>query len=129
MMKLGTRVVYVGRLPSILSGLYGVITEVLDEQYMVLFDSGDKHVVHRTNVLVVTPLPELLETQVGGTHYTEMKIQPIEYIHANGIGWFEGTAIKYLSRWKAKGGLADLKKAKDIIDKLIHLEEANAVQN
>lgn len=31
-----------------------------------------------------------LETQVSGSHYKNKAIQPVEYIHANGIGYFEG---------------------------------------
>jgi hypothetical protein len=52
-----------------------------------------------------------IETQVGGTHYKTMPIQPVEFITRNGIGYCEGCAIKYLSRWKAKGGVEDLRKA------------------
>lgn len=63
-----------------------------------------------------------LDVQVGGTHYKDMKIQPVEFIHANGIGFFEGNVIKYVARWRAKGGVEDLKKAKHYIDLLIDLE-------
>lgn len=64
-----------------------------------------------------------LATQVGGNHYKGMKIQPVEYIHANGIGYFEGSVIKYVSRWRQKGGVADLEKAKHFIDLLLELEK------
>jgi len=63
-----------------------------------------------------------LDTQVAGSHYKTLKIQPVEYIHANGIGYAEGNVIKYLTRWKDKGGIADLEKAKHYIDLLIELE-------
>jgi len=63
-----------------------------------------------------------LESQVGGDHYKKLKIQPIEYIHANGIGYMEGNVIKYVSRWKDKNGIKDLEKAKHYIDLLIELE-------
>ncbi len=63
-----------------------------------------------------------LDTQVGGDHYKELQIQPVEYIHANGIGFCEGCAIKYLTRWRSKGGIEDLHKAKHFIDMLIQLE-------
>lgn len=53
----------------------------------------------------------ILGTQVGGDHYTKQAIQPIEYIWANGIGFSEGNIIKYVSRWKSKGGIKDLEKA------------------
>ena len=64
-----------------------------------------------------------LATQVGGGHYKKMKIQPVEYVHANGIGYFEGNVIKYVSRWREKGGVADLEKAKHYIDLLLELEK------
>ncbi len=63
-----------------------------------------------------------LAHQEGGAHYKGMKIQPVEFIHANGIGYFEGNVIKYVSRWRAKGGVEDLKKARHYIDLLIDLE-------
>jgi hypothetical protein len=67
-----------------------------------------------------------LEVQQGGTHYKDLKIQPIEYIHANNIPFAEGCAIKYLTRWRSKGGLQDLEKAKHFIELLIELERKNA---
>lgn len=53
-----------------------------------------------------------LREQIGGEHYKKLAIQPVEYIHANGIGYFEGNIIKYVTRWKDKGGMADLLKAR-----------------
>lgn len=67
-------------------------------------------------------LPSALAKQEGGGHYKDLKIQPIEYIHANNIPFAEGCAIKYLTRWRAKGGIEDLKKARHFIDLLIELE-------
>ena len=64
-----------------------------------------------------------LEEQVGGGHYKDMAIQPVEFIHANGIGYMEGCAIKYLCRWRKKNGIEDLKKAKHFIELLIDLEQ------
>lgn len=60
-----------------------------------------------------------LENQVGGSHYKDMSIQPIEYIIANKLGYIEGNIIKYISRYKSKNGLEDLKKAKHYLDILI----------
>jgi hypothetical protein len=63
-----------------------------------------------------------LSTQVAGGHYKQLVIQPVQYIHANNIGYFEGNVIKYVTRWREKGGKADLEKAKHYIDLLIELE-------
>lgn len=69
-------------------------------------------------------VPESCDTvQIGGTHYKEQAIEPWNYIYANGLGYFEGNAIKYITRWKAKGGLSDLEKAIHYIAKLIELEK------
>ena len=48
-----------------------------------------------------------LEKQVAGNHYKDLPIQPVEYIHANALGYFEGNVIKYVSRWRNKNGVAD----------------------
>lgn len=63
-----------------------------------------------------------LKKQIGASHYVEMAIQPIEYIIANNIPYIEGNVIKYVSRWRAKGGVQDLEKARHYIDMLIELE-------
>jgi len=65
-----------------------------------------------------------LETQEGGDHYKSMTIQPVEFIHANGLGYFEGAVIKYMCRWRRKNGIEDLRKARHYIDLLIELEDA-----
>lgn len=67
-----------------------------------------------------------LTVQEGGNHYKDMPIQPVEYIHANKLGYFEGCVIKYMSRWKKKNGIEDLKKARHFIDLLIELENRQA---
>ena len=51
-----------------------------------------------------------LETQVGGDHYRKYKIQPIEFINANGLSFLAGNIVKYATRYKDKGGAEDVKK-------------------
>jgi hypothetical protein len=63
------------------------------------------------------------DTQVGGQHYKTKTIQPWDYIAANQLGYFEGNIVKYVSRWRDKGGLDDLRKARHYLDKLIELED------
>lgn len=60
--------------------------------------------------------------QIGGDHYKKQSIQPWDYIVANNIPYMEGNIIKYISRWRDKGGIADLEKAKHYLKKLIELE-------
>ena len=57
--------------------------------------------------------------QVGGSHYKKYKIQPVEFIIKNNIGFVEGNIIKYILRFKEKGGVQDLEKAKHYIELLI----------
>lgn len=64
-----------------------------------------------------------IDTQEGGSHYKDMAIQPIEYIMANNIPFAEGNVIKYTSRWRKKGGVADLRKARHMLDVIIEEEE------
>jgi len=66
-----------------------------------------------------------MNTQVGGDHYRQGGIQPIEYIYANKLGFCEGSVVKYLTRYKYKNGLEDLKKAKHYIELLIEMEFNN----
>ena len=51
--------------------------------------------------------------QVGGDHYSKNEIQPWDYIVANELGYLEGNIVKYITRWRDKGGIQD-------IDKVIH---------
>lgn len=62
--------------------------------------------------------------QVGGVHYKNLKIQPVQYSHANGLGFIEGSIVKYVTRWREKGGIQDLRKIQHFVDLLIELEEA-----
>lgn len=64
-----------------------------------------------------------LNLQVGGDHYKDMKIQPMEYSMANGLDACQHTAIKYISRFRHKNGIEDLEKAKHCIDMLIDFEK------
>lgn len=82
---------------------------------------------------VVDPLPIILpavknnqETsignmQVGGEHY-QQTIQPVEYIHANGLPFIEGNVVKYISRHKRKGGAQDVEKAMSYCAMLLKME-------
>lgn len=66
------------------------------------------------------------EIQVAGSHYKTQAIQPWDYVAANGLGFFEGNVVKYVTRWRDKGGVEDLRKARHYIDKLIELETKDA---
>ena len=59
------------------------------------------------------------DKQVGGDHYSKMKIQPAEFVNKNKMLFAEGNAIKYICRHINKGGEQDLQKAKHYIDMII----------
>lgn len=71
---------------------------------------------------MISPQERPLDRQVGGKHYKDMKIQPVEFILANDLGFCEGNIIKYTCRYKQKGGVEDLEKvihyAQMLIDKV-----------
>ena len=55
-------------------------------------------------------------------HYTNGKIEPIDYINANEMDYLEGNIVKYISRYKFKNGIEDLEKAKFYLNMLIERE-------
>ena len=74
------------------------------------------------------PMPELpkvdvWQTQVGGSHYTKLKIQPMQYSMANGLDALQHTVIKYVTRFRDKAGIVDLEKARQTLDLLIAFEK------
>ena len=62
-----------------------------------------------------------LDSQIGGDHY-KLPIQPVTFIHANGIPFIEGNVIKYVVRHRQKNGKQDLLKAIHYLQLLIELE-------
>ena len=64
-------------------------------------------------------LSKASKKQIGGSHYLGYEIQPIDFIIKNNIGFVEGNIIKYVIRFKEKGGVQDLEKAKHYIELLI----------
>jgi hypothetical protein len=63
-----------------------------------------------------------INEQVGGDHYKHMPIQPMEYSMKNNLNACQHTAVKYVTRYKVKGGKQDLLKAIHCIEMLIEME-------
>ena len=66
--------------------------------------------------------------QVGGDHYVTKAVQPWDAMqawmsHEEFAGFLRGNVIKYIARYKDKGGVADLQKARHYLDKLIEMHE------
>ena len=74
------------------------------------------------------PAPDVWQTQEGGTHYTDMAIQPLQFSMANKLDPMQHTIVKYVTRFRAKNGIEDLRKAKQTIDLLIAWETENAAK-
>ena len=77
------------------------------------------------NAVVDLPIgmvPNALDVQVGGTHYKDCAIQPIEYIHANKLGFAEGNVVKYITRHRQKHGADDVRKVIHYCQLLLELE-------
>jgi hypothetical protein len=65
-----------------------------------------------------------LKKQVGGDHYKDWVIQPVEFTTKNKLGFLQGCIIKRIVRYNQNGGkgLQDLEKIKHEVDLLIELE-------
>ena len=61
------------------------------------------------------------------SHYIANEIEPIDFIIANKLNFCEGNVVKYISRWRRKNGVEDLKKAKQYIDFIIDKESLTTV--
>ena len=59
-------------------------------------------------------------------YYSKWKIEPVQFMLENEIPYVEGNVIKYVMRWKYKGGLEDLHKAQEYLNILIKNELENS---
>jgi hypothetical protein len=66
--------------------------------------------------------PDPTRMQIGGDHYTKLAIQPMTYSMANKLDACQHTIIKYVTRFRDKGGVQDLQKARHTLDLLIEYE-------
>ena len=65
------------------------------------------------------------DKQVGGDHFNKLEIQPFQYSMGNGLDPMQHTAIKYVTRFRDKNGVEDLKKAIHVLEMLIEWEVSN----
>ena len=69
--------------------------------------------------------PSANDKQIDGDHYQKYgELQPWDVITAWNLGYLDGTALKYIARWRDKGGLNDIRKAIHFLEKFIEVEEA-----
>jgi len=62
------------------------------------------------------------DRQVGGDHYIDFKIMPIEYISKNKLDFLEGNIVKYISRHRKKNGAEDIRKVIHYAELILELE-------
>ena len=85
----------------------------------------------------MSPFEQMSEQQVSSpmnqkinpTHYKQGKIEVIDFIIDQKMDYLTANVQKYLSRWRFKDGVCDLKKAKWFLDKLIEQEEGKDGSN
>ncbi len=112
------------------TGIEGCILGVNGEAYF--FHNGKQWMLDTNEFQLLTGLSQdekgtsvsvsALDKQVSGDHYKDCKIQPIEYIHANGLSYLEGNVIKYTTRHSKKNGKADIEKAIHYLELILEME-------
>jgi hypothetical protein len=69
--------------------------------------------------------PKANDKQIAGNHYKKYRdMQPWDVITAWNLGYLDGTALKYIARWRDKGGINDIRKAIHFLEKFIEVEDS-----
>ena len=106
-------------------GDVGTVAEDGSRLPYVNFEDGQVHCCDEDQLSLVEPAStasDALSIQEGGTHYKKCGIQPVEYIQANNLDFFQGSVIKYTTRHKDKGGKEDIKKAIHFLQLILELQ-------
>lgn len=91
-------------------------------------DALKRHPCPKRQATTTTP-PTANTRQEGGDHYRKLPIQPWDYIAANNLDFFQGNIVRYVTRFRDKNGVEDLRKARHFLDKFIELETAKEKDN
>tara|TARA_R100001460_G_scaffold19684_3_gene40853 strand:+ start:1952 stop:2329 length:378 start_codon:yes stop_codon:yes gene_type:complete len=105
--------------------LYADMINYEEQENMGMMDEAIKETVKSKGFVKTDLQKQALKAtlkQIGGNHYKDCKIQPIEYIYANNLTYAEGNVIKYVTRSRRKGGRKDLEKAKHYIEMILEME-------
>ena len=98
-----------------------LITSKIEDQVYALTIGRNRAAQHEVPVAAI-PIQNALDVQVGGAHYKNKRIQPVEFSYANNLNGLEASIVKRITRWRDKDGFQDLEKIKHEIDLLIELE-------
>jgi hypothetical protein len=99
-----------------------LITPKIEDQVYALTVGRNRAAQHAEPVAAI-PKPAALDVQVGGAHYKNKRIQPVEFSYANNLNGLEASIVKRITRWRDKDGFQDLEKIKHEVDLLIELEK------
>lgn len=130
----GDKVVVVKDTPLVPEGWIGYVTSIPSaygynvhkagyEDQTFSFEEHELELLSTSNSVKTEAKPQsALDKQVSGNHYKDCGIQPIEYIHANGLSYLEGNVIKYTTRHSKKNGKADIEKAIHYLELILEME-------
>ena len=106
--------------------LYADMINFEEQQNMGMMDEAIKETVQDKGFKKTDLQKEAMKAtlkQVGGNHYKDCKVQPIEYIVGNDLTFCEGNAIKYITRHRRKGeGRRDIEKAIHYLEMILETE-------
>ena len=106
--------------------LYADMINFEEQQNMGMMDEAIKETVKDKGFTKTDLKKEAMKAtlkQVGGNHYKDCKIQPIEFIVGNDLTFCEGNAIKYITRHRRKGeGAKDIEKAIHYLEMILETE-------
>jgi len=97
-------------------------TDVKKEDWLVT-DVSYKGVLDTSDMDKQQPSPPPVNQKINPAHYKQGKIEVIDFIIDQKMDYLTANVQKYISRWRFKDGLCDLKKARWFLDKLIEQEE------
>lgn len=134
--KVGDEVVVVKNCGDIEEGSTGTVIHTLSERMLnvcvklnnfdtnLFFEESELELLSSKSEAIQTEVkPEsALDKQISGDHYKSCGIQPIEYIHANGLSYLEGNVIKYTTRHSKKNGRQDIEKAIHYLELILEME-------
>ena len=112
-------------------GSIGHVIDINGERYDIEVENNCIWSYNRSEIAIykkgksknlINPLKE----QIGGSHYKDMMIQPVEYCQKNKLGFCESSVVKYVSRHKQKNGKQDIEKAIHLLNLLIEIEYKNS---
>ena len=109
--------------------LYHVLLQIIFQNGYspVMEESRDNYILRRLKEdreqVELIKKETALTRQIGGNHYKDCKIQPIEYIYSNGLDFFEGNVVKYITRHRTKGdGEKDIRKVIHYAQMILEME-------